>query len=57
MYRADDSCSELQQIGNSLFINNSLGKQKMKASVGSTSIKYAVLKPSLDFVFNSAQHQ
>ena len=57
MYLADDSYSELHQIGNSLFVNNSLGEQKMKASVGSTSVKYAVLKPSLDFIFNSTQHQ
>ena len=57
MYLADDSYSELHQIGNSLFVNNSLGEQKMKAYVGSTSVKYAVLKPSLDFIFNSTQHQ
>ena len=57
MYLADDSYSELHQIGNSLVVNNSLGEQKMKASVGSTSVKYAVLKPSLDFIFNSTQHQ
>ena len=57
MYSADDSCSELHQIGNSVFVKNSVGKQRMKASVGSTSVKCAVLKPSLDFIFNSTQHQ